>query len=96
MPVYEYECPACGGRFEATRKFSDPDLTVCSLCNASGVRKMLSAPSFVLKGTGWYVTDYATSDRKKGVEADKPNSGTAAPAGCGSGSCGAGACPAKS
>jgi len=50
MPVYEYECGSCGGRFEAVRKFSDPDLSVCQLCNASNVRKVLSTPAFVLKG----------------------------------------------
>ena len=50
MPVYEYECGACGGRFEATLKFSDPALTECSICNASNIRKLLSNTSFVLKG----------------------------------------------
>ena len=59
MPVYEYECESCGGRFEAVRRFSDPELSECLLCKGKGVRKVLSAPAFVLKGSGWYVTDYA-------------------------------------
>jgi putative FmdB family regulatory protein len=54
MPIYEYECGSCGGRFEVTQKFSDPLLSTCKLCSAAGVRKMLSPTAFVLKGSGWY------------------------------------------
>ena len=50
MPVYEYECGSCGGRFEVTRKFSDPELTACQLCKTGTVRKVLSPTAFVLKG----------------------------------------------
>lgn len=92
MPVYEYECTSCGGRFEVTRKFSDPELTTCQLCNAGIIRKILSPTAFVLKGTGWYATDYAP--KKTGEE--KPCKDEAKPAaGCGSGGCAAGNCPAK-
>ena len=76
MPIYEYECGSCGGRFEVSRKFSDPAVTVCGLCNATNVRKMLSTPAFVLKGGGWYATDYPSADRKKGSEAEKPAANT--------------------
>ncbi len=72
MPVYEYECGSCHGRFEAVRKFSDPDLTACTLCNAENIRKVLSTPAFVLKGSGWYVTDYPSADRKEGNASEKP------------------------
>ena len=98
MPVYEYECGSCGGHFEATRKFSDPDLTSCMLCSAESIRKVLSAPAFVLKGSGWYATDYPSADRKKAAESEKPCAGAAdaKPAACASGGCAAGACPAKS
>ena len=96
MPVYEYECGACRGRFEATLKFSDPALTECRICNASNVRKLLSNTSFVLKGGGWYVTDYASGDRKKSVESDTAVVSESKPvAGCASGACAAGACPSK-
>jgi len=98
MPVYEYECGACGGRFEATLKFSDPALTECRICNSPNVRKLLSNTSFVLKGSGWYVTDYASGDRKKSVASDTPTpvvESTAKPAGCPSGACPAGGCPSK-
>ncbi len=93
MPVYEYECASCGGRFEVTQKFSDPVLTACKLCNGTNIRKVLSPPAFVLKGTGWYATDYASKDRKQGETAEKPKE-DAKPAGCTAGSC-AGACPPK-
>jgi putative FmdB family regulatory protein len=59
MPLYEYECDACGSRFELIRKFSDPPLTVCPKCGAEQVRKLVSSPAFQFKGSGWYVTDYA-------------------------------------
>jgi putative FmdB family regulatory protein len=57
VPLYEYECGRCG-RFELIRKFSDPLLSVCPTCGDE-VQKLLSAPAFQFKGTGWYVTDYA-------------------------------------
>jgi putative FmdB family regulatory protein len=59
VPLYEYECDACGNRFELIRKFSDPPLTVCPKCGAEQVRKLVSSPAFQFKGSGWYVTDYA-------------------------------------
>ena len=89
MPVYEYECGSCGGRFEAMRKFSDPDLSECTLCKAPNVRKVLSTPSFVLKGSGWYVTDYPSADRKKANESEKPCAEAKPAAGCSSGACAA-------
>ena len=57
MPLYEYQCPKCGV-FELIRKFSDEPVTTCPTCG-SEVQKLASAPAFHLKGTGWYVTDYA-------------------------------------
>ena len=62
MPLYEYECNACGDRFERIQLFSDPLEKKCPACGGS-VRKLLSAPAIQFKGTGWYVTDYA----KKGT-----------------------------
>jgi putative FmdB family regulatory protein len=87
MPIYEYECGSCGGRFEVTQKFSDPLLSTCKLCNAAGVRKVLSPTSFVLKGSGWYVTDYASGDRKKAGESEKPKEESTPAAGCTAGTC---------
>lgn len=67
MPLHEYECDACGHRFEKIQKFSDPPIEICPKCGGA-VRKLISSPAFHLKGTGWYLTDYA---RKDGVGASK-------------------------
>ena len=93
MPVYEYECGSCGGRFEAVRKFSDPDLRECALCKAKNIHKVLSTPAFVLKGSGWYVTDYPSNDRKEGSASEKPKE-EPKPACAAAGTC-TGACPSK-
>ena len=100
MPVYEYECSSCGGRFELMQKFSDPAPTACQLCKAEGVRKMLSPTSFVLKGSGWYATDYPTADRKQAGTSEAPAAAVepkaepkpATPCGA---ACPAGGCPSK-
>jgi putative FmdB family regulatory protein len=59
VPLYEYECEACGQRFEVIRKFSDPPLEACTLCGKGPVIRQVSSPAFQFKGTGWYITDYA-------------------------------------
>jgi putative FmdB family regulatory protein len=71
VPLYEYECPKCG-LFELIRKFSDEPVTVCPTCG-SEIQKLASAPAFHLKGSGWYVTDYA----KKGSGESGSKSGKA-------------------
>jgi putative FmdB family regulatory protein len=58
MPIYEYECQQCNQITEAMQKFSDPPLAECPQCRGM-LRKMISQSSFHLKGSGWYVTDYA-------------------------------------
>jgi putative FmdB family regulatory protein len=69
MPLYEYECSACGHHFEVIRKFSDPPEEKCPKCGGE-VRKLQSAPAFQFKGTGWYVTDYAKSGQSEGKGSD--------------------------
>jgi len=59
MPLYEYECDACGNRFEKIQKFSDPLADVCPKCGKGPVRKLLSSPAIQFKGSGFYITDYA-------------------------------------
>src|SRR4029079_621306 len=59
MPLYEYQCEACGQRFEVIRKFSDPPLETCTRCGKGPVRRLLSSPAIQFKGTGWYITDYS-------------------------------------
>ena len=58
MPMYEYQCSKCGTIFEKLQKFSDEPLATHEGCGGA-VEKLLSAPAFQFKGTGWYVTDYA-------------------------------------
>jgi putative FmdB family regulatory protein len=67
MPLYEYQCDACGHRFEVIRKFSDTPLDVCPRCGGA-VKKLQSASSFHLKGSGWYITDYARKDQSGGEQ----------------------------
>ena len=58
MPIYEYECSKCRQITEALQKFSDPPLKDCPLCSGR-LKRLMSVNSFHLKGSGWYVTDYA-------------------------------------
>jgi putative FmdB family regulatory protein len=61
MPIYEYRCSKCGKEFEEWQKFSDPPVECCRECGGK-TEKLISHSTFVLKGTGWYVTDYARKD----------------------------------
>lgn len=63
MPLYEYRCSKCDKKIEVIRKFSDPPLTEHEGCGGA-LEQLLSAPAFQLKGTGWYVTDYAKAGAK--------------------------------
>lgn len=58
MPIYEYKCQGCEARLESIQSMSDPPLTTCPECGGE-LKKLLSAPAFQFKGSGWYVTDYA-------------------------------------
>lgn len=58
MPIYEYQCSECGEIFEAFQKISDTPLNQCRYCEGR-VEKLISQSSFQLKGSGWYLTDYA-------------------------------------
>ena len=81
MPLYEYECTVCGERTELIQRLSDAPLADCPTCG-NPVRKLLSAPSFQFKGSGWYVTDYADKGSVKAArsegEAKDDSSSTAA------------------
>lgn len=71
MPIYEYQCTECGNRSEAMQRISDPPLTTCENCGGE-LKKLISAPAFQFKGSGWYVTDYAD---KKGKGEGKSEGG---------------------
>ena len=65
MPFYEYECPHCGYDEEVLQKISDKPLTKCPNCGKKGLRKLMSAPVFRLKGSGWYETDFKSDKENK-------------------------------
>jgi putative FmdB family regulatory protein len=64
MPIYDYKCSDCEYETEIIQKFSDEPKTLCPNCNKNGLQKMVSAPSFRLKGGGWYETDFKTGNKK--------------------------------
>lgn len=77
MPTYEYHCDGCGRDFEIKQRITEEPLKTCDVCGAA-VRRLLSAAPFILKGEGWYVTDYPSASRKKAMESDKGGDKSAA------------------
>ena len=73
MPIYEYECSKCGHHVEALQKISDPPILECDQCHAS-MKKLISQSTFHLKGTGWYVTDYASKNSNNQMSAKETSS----------------------
>jgi putative FmdB family regulatory protein len=71
MPIYEYQCEACGHYLETLQKISDPPLTDCHKCGKQALKKLVSAAAFRLKGGGWYETDFKTGNRRNVAQADK-------------------------
>ncbi|MCX7227792.1 MAG: zinc ribbon domain-containing protein [Burkholderiales bacterium] len=69
MPIYAYRCERCGHAKDVIQKFSDTPLSICPECGADAFRKQLTAPSFQLKGSGWYVTDFRDNGKKAGAPA---------------------------
>lgn len=80
MPIYAFECSACGHQFERLQRLSDSDPSQCPQCQAEQVRRQLTAPSFRLAGAGWYETDFKKDGDKKRNLAEKAD----APASAGS------------
>ncbi|MBW1779376.1 MAG: zinc ribbon domain-containing protein [Deltaproteobacteria bacterium] len=75
MPIYEYECDKCGHHMEALQKFSDPPLGECEMCHSDKIKKLISHSTFHLKGTGWYVTDYASKSGATNRAKEKSSDG---------------------
>lgn len=79
MPLYEYQCPRTGKRFEVIQKFSDEPVNRCPECDehpecAGEARKLLSAPAIQFKGAGWYVNDYGKGGEKPAAAAESSES----------------------
>jgi putative FmdB family regulatory protein len=78
MPFYEYECPHCGYHDEVLQKITDAPLKKCPSCGKNGLKKLISAPVFRLKGSGWYETDFKSDkENKRNLHGDaEPKSDT--------------------
>ena len=78
MPIYEYQCAACGQSHDALQKLSDEPLVDCPACGKPELKKKISAAGFRLTGGGWYETDFKTGDEKKNLagEAKSPETKT--------------------
>jgi putative FmdB family regulatory protein len=77
MPIYAFECAACGHTFDRLQKLSDADPTDCPQCAQPQVRRQLTAPQFRLAGGGWYETDFKKDGDKKRNLADSGSGGEA-------------------
>ena len=69
MPTYEYECPKCPRVFEVRQRITEPALTTCDRCGGP-IHRLLSPAPFILKGGGWYVTDYPSEARKQATKSE--------------------------
>ncbi len=65
MPIYEYQCQACGEHLDKLQKMSDEPLSTCPKCDKESLKRVISASGFRLKGTGWYETDFKTKKTTK-------------------------------
>jgi putative FmdB family regulatory protein len=79
VPTYEYHCDGCGRDFEVRQRISEDALKTCDVCGGA-VRRLISPAPFILKGEGWYVTDYPSEARKKAMQSEKGGDKAAAPA----------------
>ncbi|RDB43295.1 zinc ribbon domain-containing protein [Halomonas sp. DQ26W] len=75
MPIYEYQCKACGHRLEKLQKISAAPLTDCPACEAPVLNRLVSAAGFRLAGGGWYETDFK-SGSKKNIAGDSASTGS--------------------
>jgi putative FmdB family regulatory protein len=73
LPIYEYKCEGCGDVFEVIQKFADEPVTVHEKCGGN-VHRLMSAPSFQFKGSGWYVTDYAKGSSSPAAKGESSKS----------------------
>ena len=78
MPTYEYECPKCPRVFEVRQRITEPALTTCDRCGGP-IHRLLSPAPFILKGGGWYVTDYPSEARKQATKSESSPSESSTP-----------------
>lgn len=80
MPIYEYECEKCGEIVEAFQNFSEKPLKKCGHCSGK-LHKIISHSTFHLKGTGWYVTDYAGKKQDSNIQQKNQDTSASSEAG---------------
>ena len=73
MPIYDYKCSSCGYQIEIIQKIIDKPMIVCPQCDKKTLKKLISAPSFRLKGSGWYETDFKTGKKKNILSKESSN-----------------------
>jgi putative FmdB family regulatory protein len=77
MPTYEYQCNACGHRFDELQSFSDAPLKKCPKCKKNKLQRLIGTGAAILfKGSGFYQTDYRSESYKSAAQADKPAAST--------------------
>lgn len=79
MPIYEYQCSACGHNLEAFQKMSEAPLTECPACHKASLQKLISSAGFQLKGTGWYVTDFRNKGKSDSTDTKTKSTSTSTP-----------------
>ncbi|MBI2897248.1 MAG: zinc ribbon domain-containing protein [Deltaproteobacteria bacterium] len=85
MPTYEYRCEACGHEFDEVQKITEPPVQRCPKCKKKKAHRLISQGNFILKGSGWYVTDYAGKGQGKkkseNAESKEPSESKSEPKG---------------
>ncbi|MBJ19309.1 MAG: zinc ribbon domain-containing protein [bacterium] len=80
MPTYDYQCQKCGFEFERDQRITEDPIKTCPECKSRQARRLLSAPSFILKGGGWYADGYGSNgapkadDKSSGDDSSSPES----------------------
>ena len=82
MPIYDFQCTSCDFKDELLRKSSETGTILCPKCQQATFRKMLSAPSFQLSGTGWYATDFKDKRSVKSDDSAKTSTAETPAASC--------------
>jgi putative FmdB family regulatory protein len=74
MPTYDYQCGKCGVEFEREQRITEPPVKTCPKCKSRQVKRLLSAPGFILKGGGWYADGYGSGGKKASSSSDSGSS----------------------
>lgn len=77
MPTYDYQCGKCGVEFEREQRITDPPVKTCPKCKSRQVKRLLSAPGFILKGGGWYADGYGSGGKKTSSSSSDSTSSSA-------------------